>query len=87
MGVLPDRHRRGIGRALVEAAAADAAAQGTRLLHVEDAGPSHPSVGYARTRSFYEALGFIAMEETTAIWGEANPCLILVKTLARQEVR
>jgi ribosomal protein S18 acetylase RimI-like enzyme len=82
MGVLPDRHRRGIGRALVEAAAADMAAEGTRLLQVKTLGPAHPSLRYARTRSFYEALGFIAMEETTAVWGEANPCLIMVKALA-----
>jgi ribosomal protein S18 acetylase RimI-like enzyme len=82
MGVLPDRHRHGIGRALIETAAADVAGKGTRLLQVRTLGPSRPSVGYARTRSFYEALGFIAMEETTAIWGEANPCLIMVKPLA-----
>jgi hypothetical protein len=42
---------------------------------------SHPDVNYARTRSFYEALGFIGLEETTAFWGEANPCLIMVKVL------
>jgi hypothetical protein len=47
---------------------------------VKALGPSHPSIN-ARTRSFYEALGFIALEETTAFWGEANPCLIMVKVL------
>lgn len=57
------------------------AAEGTRLVHVKTLGPAHTSGSYSRTRSFYEALGFIAMEETTAIWGEANPCLIMVKTL------
>jgi hypothetical protein len=48
---------------------------------VKTLGPSHPDVHYARTRSFYEALGFIGLEETTAFWGEANPCLIMVKAL------
>jgi len=79
--VLPDRHRRGIGRELVEAAAAQVAANGTRLLQVKTLGPSEPSADYARTRSFYEAVGFIGLEETTAFWGEANPCLIMVKVL------
>jgi ribosomal protein S18 acetylase RimI-like enzyme len=81
MGVLPDRHGRGIGRELVAAAVSQVAADGTRLLHVKTLGPSHPSVNYARTRSFYQALGFVALEETTAFWGEANPCLIMVKVL------
>jgi ribosomal protein S18 acetylase RimI-like enzyme len=81
MGVLPDRNRRGIGREMVEAAAAQVAANGTRLLQVKTLGPSHPDVHYARTRAFYEALGFTGLEETTAFWGEANPCLIMVKVL------
>jgi GNAT superfamily N-acetyltransferase len=81
MGVLPDRHRQGVGRELLEAAAADVAASGGRLLQVKTLGPSHPSGNYARTRSFYEALDFIALEETDAFWGEANPCLIMVKVL------
>jgi GNAT superfamily N-acetyltransferase len=68
MGVLPARHRLGIGRALVEAAAAQVAGNKTRLLQVKTLGPSHPDLYYGRTRSFYEALGFIGLEETTAFW-------------------
>ena len=30
----------------------------------------------------YAARGFRRLEELTAIWGEANPCLIMVKHLA-----
>ena len=81
MGVLPDRHRRGIGRELVDVAAAQVAATGGRLLQVKTLGQSHPSANYAGTRSFYVALGFVALEETSAFWGEANPCLIMVKVL------
>lgn len=72
MGVLPDRHRRGIGRRLVEAGGGDVAADGGRLLQVKTLGPSHPDVHYARTRACYDALGFVALEETTAFWGEAT---------------
>jgi GNAT superfamily N-acetyltransferase len=81
MGVLPERHRQGLGRELIEAAAAQVRANDTRLLQVKTLGPSHASVNYARTRCFYEALGFIALEETTAFWGEENPCLVMVKVL------
>jgi GNAT superfamily N-acetyltransferase len=82
MGVTPDRHRRGLGRRLVEAAVGLVAADGVCLLQVKTLGPSHPSAGYARTRAFYTALGFVPLEETTAIWGDANPCLIMVRPLS-----
>jgi len=82
MEVLPDWHRRGIGRALVEEACRFALDQGVRLLQVKTLGRSHPSEHYARTRTFYETLGFIPLEETTSVWGPGNPCLILVRILS-----
>lgn len=82
MGVLPKRHRQGLGRELVEAACAFALGQGARLLQVKTLGPSHPSEHYARTRAFYEALDFVPLEETTSVWGPSNPCLILVRALS-----
>jgi GNAT superfamily N-acetyltransferase len=82
MGVLPNWHRHGIGRALVGEAFLLARNQGARLLQVKTLGPSHPSEAYARTRAFYEALDFIPLEETTSFWGVGNPCLILVSVLA-----
>jgi hypothetical protein len=30
---------------------------------------------------FYEAVGFKPLEETSQIWDEHNPCLIMVKKL------
>jgi GNAT superfamily N-acetyltransferase len=81
MGVLPDAHRRGFGRALVDAAVDRCTDEGVRLLQVKTLGPSHPSPAYARTRAFYEALGFLPLEETTAHWGPENPCLVMVRVL------
>jgi GNAT superfamily N-acetyltransferase len=81
MGVRPELHRQGYGRALVAAAVAHARAEHRSVMQVKTLGPSHPSAGYARTRRFYEAVGFVPMEETTAFWGDANPCLIMVKSL------
>jgi GNAT superfamily N-acetyltransferase len=81
MGVRPDLHRNGYGRALVSAAVDYASAESRAILHVKTLGPSHPSAGYAQTRRFYESVGFIPIEETTAVWGDANPCLIMVKIL------
>ena len=81
MGVLPNRHREGYGRALVAAAAGHARAEGRSFLQVKTLGPSHPNEGYARTRLFYESVGFVPIEETTAFWGPSNPCLVMVKSL------
>jgi GNAT superfamily N-acetyltransferase len=81
MGVLPDLHRHGYGRALVAAAEAHAREDGRAIIHVKTLGSSHPSESYGRTRRFYDALGFIPIEETTAFWGPANPCLVMVKSL------
>ena len=81
MAVQPGHQRRGIGRALVERAAAYARAEGFALLHVKTLAPSDPDPGYAATRSFYEAVGFLPLEELPQVWGPENPCLIMVMPL------
>lgn len=81
MGVLPAWHRRGIGRVLVERAAAYARSQGAAFLHVKTLAESDPDPGYAATRRFYEAMGFVPLEELPQVWGPENPCLIMVRAL------
>jgi hypothetical protein len=73
-------HRAGIGRQLVERAVADVRAAGVQLLQVKTLGPSDDYEPYARTRAFYEALGFLPLEEHLTLW-PGNPCLVLVKPL------
>jgi coenzyme F420-0:L-glutamate ligase / coenzyme F420-1:gamma-L-glutamate ligase len=79
MGVRREHHRRGIGRALVAAGESWCRAHRIRYLQVKTLGPSRPDPEYDRTRAFYEALGFIALEELRGLWGEENPALLLVK--------
>jgi N-acetylglutamate synthase-like GNAT family acetyltransferase len=74
-------HRRGVGRAILEHVERDLRATGVRLLHLKTLGPSRDDEGYARTRAFYEAMGFLPMEERTDIWDPSNPALFLVKVL------
>jgi GNAT superfamily N-acetyltransferase len=73
-------HRSGVGRALVEAAERDLAADGVTFLQVKTLGPSHPDPGYVKTRLFYESMGFAPLEENHELW-PANPCLIMIKVL------
>ena len=78
MAVEPALHRRGIGRALIEALEADLVADGVELLQVKTLGPSQADAGYDRTRRFYSRLGFRPLEEIHDLW-PGNPCLIMVK--------
>jgi len=58
MGLLPEHHRRGIGRRLVERVIEDLTRAGVRELLVSTLGDSVDYEPYARTRAFYRALGF-----------------------------
>ncbi len=82
MGVRPEARRLGLGRLLVEAAEGHAHELGAEYMQVKTLGPSRPDKGYAATLAFYAALGYRPLEEFPQIWGENNPCLILVKRLA-----
>ena len=70
----------GAGTALVAAIEDDARERGVRLLQVKTLGASHPDEFYARTRRFYESVGFLGLEET-GLWGADTPCLVMVKPL------
>jgi GNAT superfamily N-acetyltransferase len=81
IAVRREHHRRGIGRALVDRAAAHARDEGFSLLHTKTLGPDIEDEGYAGTRAFYEAVGFMPVEVLPAVWGPENPCLIMVRPL------
>ncbi|MBK8906003.1 MAG: GNAT family N-acetyltransferase [Anaerolineaceae bacterium] len=81
MAVLLEWHRHGVGRTLLAASEAYLQAQNVEFLQVKTLSPQHPDVGYGRTRHFYLALGFRPLEEFPNLWGEANPCLQLIKYL------
>jgi GNAT superfamily N-acetyltransferase len=81
MGIRAEAHRQGLGRALMQAAQAWLKGQGVAYLQVKTLGPSNPDENYARTRAFYLAMGFTALEEFPLLWDADNPCLILVKKL------
>ncbi len=81
MGILPEAHRQGIGKALMDKAEAWLRERHIEYLEVKTLGPSSNDPNYAKTRAFYMAMGFRPLEELMQIWDEQNPCLILVKRL------
>ncbi len=82
LAVAPEQHRGGIGSALIAEAEGWLRARGKQFVYLLTLGPSDPDANYARTRAFYAARGFAPLFESTAFWGEAQPALVLVKTLA-----
>jgi GNAT superfamily N-acetyltransferase len=73
-------HRRGVGRALMNAVEQDLSQKGVEFVQVKTLGPSYPSPEYEGTRLFYEAIGYRRLEEIHGLWPD-NPCLILIKRL------
>jgi GNAT superfamily N-acetyltransferase len=78
------RHRQGAGRALMDHAERIACAEGRRFVQVKTQGPSAGYEPYERTRRFYEALGYAAIEELDIGWGPENPTLIMVKAIGER---
>jgi chloramphenicol 3-O-phosphotransferase/GNAT superfamily N-acetyltransferase len=84
MGVRPEAHHQGIGRALLGRTEACLCQQGIEYLQVKTLSGVHPDPGYAQTRAFYQAMGFRPLEELPEFWDAENPCLMMIKKLDAQ---
>ena len=80
LGGRPEQHRTAIGRRLIEHVEQHALTPETQLLHMKTLAPTHTDENYAKTRAFWQALGFIPMD-SHLLWGEENPCLVMVKPI------
>ncbi|MDJ0632757.1 MAG: GNAT family N-acetyltransferase [Xenococcaceae cyanobacterium MO_188.B29] len=81
MGVRYEYQRQGIGSALIHHTESILRQQKLEYWQVKTLAASHPDRFYARTRAFYFAMGFRPLEVLTQLWGEDNPCLLMVKYL------
>lgn len=80
MGVLRERHRRGIGRALFLRAREAAAELGYAFMQVKTV-QSGRYEQYDRTNEFYRALGFREFEVFPTLWDPWNPCQVYVMSI------
>lgn len=80
MGVLKEYHRKGLGRALFEAAKKTATKDGYSFMQVKTVRRG-VYADYDITNRFYRSLGFKEFEVIEELWGEENPCQIYVMYL------
>ena len=81
LAVRQEYHRCGLGRRLLAASEQHCRQLGVRFLQVKTLSPRRECEFYEKTRRFYEAMGFCPLEEFRTLWGEANPCLQMIKAL------
>ena len=81
MAVAPAHHRQGIGRAMLDRAERSMAQDGVEYLQVKTLADTVEHEPYERTRAFYAACGFRALQVFPDLWDPENPALQLVKRL------
>ena len=81
MGLLPQYHRKGIGKLLIKELENNLKNDGFKILQVKTISEESDCKFYAKTREFYKSVGFIPLEVFPKLWDESNPCLQLVKQL------
>jgi len=79
MGILAEYHRRGIGKQLIAACEGLCRKNKVDFLMVKTLAESRESKHYEKTRHFYLAQGFKPLEVFPTVWGEDNPCLLMIK--------
>ena len=84
MGVLPQLHHGGIGRALYSAFEEYAREHGYLFIQVKTVRKGSWA-SYDKTNEFYIAMGFHEFECFPELWDEKNPCQIYVKAVPQFE--
>lgn len=79
IGILKNYHGRGLGKKLLTYVF-DNYKDRFKLVQVKTLAPGVDSY-YDKTIKFYEGLGFLKLEIILELWGEDDPCLIMVKSL------
>ena len=82
MGILRDYHRQGIGKKLIACCEEFCRESNFEYLTVKTLDGSAQSKSYEKTRQFYTAIGFRALEVFPLYWDKDNPCLFMAKYLA-----
>lgn len=85
IGVTEAFHKQGIGKLLIQEAEKHLAAQNFKYLTVKTLSELRSDENYEKTRHFYLAMGFSPVEVFKTLWGEHNPCLLMIKNIESSE--
>ena len=83
IGVSPELHRRGVGRALLTAIEKELAQREVQSLQVSTVPPTVEYEPYARTRDFYHAIGFSDVQIDENWFPSGDDRLLLSKRIDR----
>lgn len=81
LGVLPEYHRKGVGRLLLAKAEEYFRTNNCKYIIVKTLSDIVDYEPYKRTREFYKSVGFEELITLTEMWDSENPCLIMIKVL------
>ena len=87
MGLLPEIQGKKVGSELIRKAEESLISQGFKFLTVKTLSEKRPDENYDKTRKFYLKYGFTPIEEFRTLWGEHNPCLMMIKNLGLKPYR
>ncbi|MBT4793414.1 MAG: GNAT family N-acetyltransferase [Halobacteriovoraceae bacterium] len=83
MGVIPEYHRKGVGKKLLIEAEKVLAQNGVEFLQVKTVSADRECEFYRKTRLFYKSFGFKEVEVFPTLWDEHNPCQLLIKSIPK----
>lgn len=81
MGVDPEFHRNSCGSSMLAEIQNKLIGQDIEFLQVKTVSEDRECEFYKKTRLFYKSQGFKEVEVFPTLWGEANPCLLMIKSL------
>lgn len=81
LAIYKTKHKKGIGSKLINHIELILKDKKIEYLQVKTLSDSHPDDNYKKTRNFYLKNNFRPLEEIKDLWGEDNPCLIMIKKI------
>jgi GNAT superfamily N-acetyltransferase len=85
MGILKEWQGQGGGKLLVDWAVSHTRNAGKTLLVVKTLSPEANYLPYLKTHRFYRSCGFCEVGVYRQIWGDVDPCLIMVRTVSGKD--
>lgn len=84
IGIHEKFHNMGLGKILIQHAEDFLVEQNYKYLTVKTLSELRKDENYEKTRLFYLAMGFSPVEVFKTLWGEHNPCLLMIKSLNKK---